>query len=723
MRTARRVAVTTLAITGLMLTSAVVPALATSGVADGASPDRSSLLTTTGLRAGQVKHVWLIILENKSYDMTFTGLNKNSYLWKTLPSQGALLKSYYGTGHYSMDNYLTLASGQAPTVDVQEDCDVADTNLGSAGSIVTHHTGPAFGRTDTYGQVASGAGANAADGTNGCTYPRQAPTLFNQLDAAKVTWKGYAQDLHSQPGREDGLGGSPGSRQNNPDTDPRAMTVTDADQAAGIQSLTGAQPNDQYVAKHFPFAWFHSIIGDDNTGNDALTTPAQGGTDTDASHIATLQDQQSGLVADLKKPAAQVPAFSWITPDNCSDAHDATCKGNNLSGVFDAKGDPDYSLPLSTAPKNQTGGLYASDLFLRYYVPLIERSAAFKDGGLIDITFDEANPPFYNFGFNNATDRTAVAKKAAKRMIYRYQVPTVPDTASGYLTYPAGQFPEPGALARDYLKADRAGQNINGKNVGWEPTGPNSTLGTDRFGNQLYPGPGFNGFIARPPSCEEDTALVNTDKTNCVAGAKHTRAAKSYQAAKTIPASAVAGSTRVQANAAPVDIGRLVSGDGIPSGSYVGRVSDKGPVLVAAATDAPSIGTLTLVDARGKKVKTTAGVTSITLSPTGVPGHLEPGQTPDATFDAQDPTPGGGISGSVLISPLIRPGTVSTVSYNHYSWLRTMEDVFQVAKGKDHTALPAGSVSGGLDGRGHLGYAAQAGLRPFGPDVFTNAHH
>jgi len=49
--------------------------------------------------------VWLIILENKSYDATFTGLNQNSYLWKTLPSQGVLLQNYYGTGHYNPNSY------------------------------------------------------------------------------------------------------------------------------------------------------------------------------------------------------------------------------------------------------------------------------------------------------------------------------------------------------------------------------------------------------------------------------------------------------------------------------------------------------------------------------------------------------------------------------------------------------------------------------------------
>ena len=94
---------------------------------------------------------------------------------------------------------------------------------------------------------------------------------------------------------------------------------------------------------------------------------------------------------------ARTPDFSWITPNNCSDAHDAVCKGNNLSGAFTASGTPDYDSPTpydpeSTTPKNYTGGLYASDLFLQYYIPLIEQSQAFKQGGLIDVTFDEGFP-------------------------------------------------------------------------------------------------------------------------------------------------------------------------------------------------------------------------------------------------------------------------------------------------------------------------------------------
>jgi len=63
-----------------------------------------------------------------------------------------------------------------------------------------------------------------------------------------------------------------------------------------------------------------------------------------------------------------------------------------------------------------------------------------------------------------------------------------------------------------------------------------------------------------------------------------------------------------------------------------------------------------------------------------------------------DGTPGGGRIGAVLLSPLIRPGTVSTAPYNHYSLLRTIEDIF---------GLP------------HLGDAAMPQIKSFGTDVFS----
>src|SRR4051812_37745248 len=63
--------------------------------------------------------------------------------------------------------------------------------------------------------------------------------------------------------------------------------------------------------------------------------------------------------------------------------------------------------------------------------------------------------------------------------------------------------------------------------------------------------------------------------------------------------------------------------------------------------------------------------------------------TPSAGGD--EPGPGGGKIGAVLISPFIKPGTIDKTPYNHYSFLRTAEDLF---------------------GLGHLGYAGADGLAP-----------
>ena len=60
---------------------------------------------------------------------------------------------------------------------------------------------------------------------------------------------------------------------------------------------------------------------------------------------------------------------------------------------------------------------------------------------------------------------------------------------------------------------------------------------------------------------------------------------------------------------------------------------------------------------------------------------------------------GGDQTGAVLISPFILPGSVSNMPYNHYSLLKSLEDIFQVD--------------------GYLGYAGQTGLVGLGSDVFT----
>jgi hypothetical protein len=578
------------------------------------------------------------------------------------------------------------------------------------------------------------------------------------------------------------------------------------------------------VPKHFPFPWFESLIGGYNTdpsqgalgaSTGALTEPlasAGGGTNCDANHVANLDDPTHGLVADLQNNT--VPAFSWITPDNCSDAHDTSCKGNNLSGAFqlNAQGQPILSDPIyhpaglpafdpeATTPVNYTGGLYASDLFLAYYVPLIEDSAAYAHG-LIDITFDEGEPSFTYSGnsFNNvltgpsSIDGTNFVGTTSPQSSAPADAPssgtdgTAPGADSIYGAY--------GILA------DAAGETIDGHTVTDEPFGPNSTLSTDAGGNQLDPGPGNNSFVDRPPLCNV-SSTVTSGTTTSLSDASQSWADNQYEgfkltitggtgvgetatvisntantvnfsaaiatapdststytlsnpgstvgclttivrggsgtsaAARTDTVTASSGSELTDASIVGDDTGRAVTSitvggttltgstltSAYPNGLFVGAVSDTGALFPTSRGGATVLGQFQLVDDAGNPVTPSGAVTKIVLSAEGDPNALPAGDTVDPLWDATDPTPGGGDTGSVLISPFITPGTTSSVFYNHYSWLRTMEDLFDVSScvgTSTDVALPAGTVCGGLDSEGHIGYAAQVGLDDFGSDVFS----
>ncbi len=776
-----------LAVAGASAIAALAIAIpARSASASSPGPD-----TVGALTPGSIQHVWLIILENKSYDETFTGLNNNSYLWQTLPSEGVLLKNYYGTGHSSQDNYIALASGQGPQEDVQEDCSSVDSPFGSNSTITTTGSVGSDSPNWNYGQVVSSLGANAPLGatpatTNGCTYPTDIPTLFDQFNAAGVSWKGYAQDLggaqpigstsfvsDSVPARDDGSCGAPGTASNNPVSNPTYLSgangfpsdvnsYTAASLVAGTGTTNNPQYSDQYVAKHFPFPWFASLTGG-GSGNPMgapLTEPSTGN-NCDSNHIANLDDPNHGLIHDLN--ADTVPQFSWITPDNCSDAHDTTCKGNNLSGAFGLNMDGTVNLndpiydpaglpaddPEATTPRNFTGGLYASDLFLAYYVPLIEQSAAYAHG-LIDITFDEGEPSFTYSGnsFNNVLTNSGVVSGSPPMPAGQGTSSPQGSAPTDAPTYGTAGSTAPGAdsiFGAYGISADAAGENIGGTNVTDEPYGPNSTLGTDGSGHQLFPGPGNNSFIDRPPVCTNLSPLTPAD---CVPGIVRGGSGNS-PGARTDTVTGGGGSstiaypsptngnpslvgddtgraiTSITINGTPVVSGTSAYTTDFPNGLFVGTVSDTAAGNPANSGGPTVAASFVAIDDAGNPVPLTGTVTKVVLSAEGDPNSLPAGDTADPLFDAIDATPGGGRTGSVLISPYITPGTSTTTNYNHYSWLRTMEDLFDVSSCSGTVSdvsltFPAGkTVCGGLDGLGHIGYAAQTGLAPFGADVFS----
>ena len=107
-----------------------------------------------------------------------------------------------------------------------------------------------------------------------------------------------------------------------------------------------AKAGDQYAARHNPFVYFHSI--------------------TDSPSCAADDVDLAQLTTDLST-VASTRNLTYITPNLCNDAHDSPC----------VDGRP--------------GGLATADQWLSTWIPKILASPAFRQDGLLVVTFDEAD--------------------------------------------------------------------------------------------------------------------------------------------------------------------------------------------------------------------------------------------------------------------------------------------------------------------------------------------
>jgi hypothetical protein len=300
----------------------------------------------TVVSAKAVRHVFVITMENKNYDESFgtsaAASGQDPYL-KSLAPQGALLTNYYGTGHVSLDNYISMVSGQPSTIDTETDCfslwsDIVDAGNDSANPKV----------------IKAGTDANGHAG-GGCVYPARVKTLGNQLDNAKFAWKGYMGDMGNDLNRDGTKTCSFPTRTAKLAGTDLTKTV-DGTQSAQAGSASGDVKADAYATRHNPFVYFHSVTDD-------LTYCDQ--------HVVNLDDN---LQNDLKS-IDTTPNFVFITPNLCDDGHDGD--GTGAAGKGCKSGAP--------------GGLTSIDAFLKKWIPIIQASAAYKQDGLIIINFDESN--------------------------------------------------------------------------------------------------------------------------------------------------------------------------------------------------------------------------------------------------------------------------------------------------------------------------------------------
>ena len=258
-----------LVLTGLAACSST-PLPTNSAVATGATES----ITATG----KVKHVWIITLENKNYAQTFGTGSTAPYLATTLAAQGALLQGYYGTGHVSLDNYVSMVSGQAGSTQTTSDCQT-----------YADFSATTF-QTDSNGQVLG----------SGCVYPAEIKTIVDQMNSANLTWKGYMEDMGNDPTREAATCGHP------------ALGATDLTQTAEAPSAS-VPAGDQYATRHDPFMYFHSII--DNTSYCQQ-------------HVVNYTKMATDLAS-----ISTTPNLSFITPNLCDDGHDSPCSNGQPGGL------------------------------------------------------------------------------------------------------------------------------------------------------------------------------------------------------------------------------------------------------------------------------------------------------------------------------------------------------------------------------------------------------
>ena len=245
--------------------------LATAAAAAQQPPPPSPTAHAAREPAPPIRHVFVVMLENQSYPVTFDRRSPAPYLARTLPARGALLTQYYAIGHASLGNYIALVSGQAPNSATQLDCSTYSDFRASEAAL------------DAHGQLHG----------SGCVYPRIVRSLPDQLEAAGFTWKAYMEDMGKNPARE---------------------SVTCGHVPLGAAETTNlASRGDQYAAKHNPFVYFHSII-DDRARCD--------------SHVVNLER----LPQDLSS-VATTANYIFITPNLCSDGHDTHCADGEVGGL------------------------------------------------------------------------------------------------------------------------------------------------------------------------------------------------------------------------------------------------------------------------------------------------------------------------------------------------------------------------------------------------------
>jgi len=379
---------------------------------------------------------------------------------------------------------------------------------------------------------------------NGCIYPKKTMTLPQQLVAHHDTWKAYVQGIGET---------STGKPLTGKSLD--GMVASCTHPAVGspdrAQIVKGKRT---YVTWRNPFVYFSSL-----THERSCTT----------NDVGIEQ-----LPIDLKSESTTA-SVSFILPGPCDDGSATPCR------------------------KHARAGLRPADTFLKSIVPKILASAAYKDGGLLLITFDQAPQ-------------------------------TGPD-------------------------ADQSSCCDN-------PTYPNLRTST---------GTTTTTTTTTPVTTPTTTPVTTT--TTATTG--------------TTPTTPTTTSTAATATATTTT---TTTGTTSTTSSCPATTTTTPTSTTTTTTSATTPGTTTTTP-----TSTTPTTTTTTTTCTTTTSSIPPGLGGQSS-----PTGGGGQVGLLAISPYVMPNTTDEIDYfNHFSLLASIENLFSL---------------------GHIGYARNSQLTPFGHEFYND---
>jgi hypothetical protein len=243
----------------------------------------------------EVKHAFLIVLGENSYESLFGATAGVPYLTRTLPKKGELIPNYYGVTGGVLANEIALLSGQGPTPETAVDC--------------PNYTEVTPATVSLFAEQVEG---------NGCVYPKTVESLPTQLEEKELTWRAYVENMEN--------GGAIGQPW-------RCRKPT----LGGPDSSPTPSPGDQYATWRNPVVYFGAIAASaecekHDVGFEVLTRDLQ-----------------------AKK---KTPALSLIFPDACHSGGEVECEPGAPKGGQGATQLLKTLVPaIMASPAYEEGGL------------------------------------------------------------------------------------------------------------------------------------------------------------------------------------------------------------------------------------------------------------------------------------------------------------------------------------------------------------------------------